>query len=141
MKKYLLLLAGLGVLLAIMRFIIMPLVLEVVASDAFLVESKDEGSPLPISTPLTAIAFNHCNTYIKSELGNEVSVSFPEKPINAWGFGNYQYIIHAEFTIAGNASTPKKYTCRITYQNGDDQTGISDFDNWSIDGLSGLDDI
>lgn len=142
MKKYLLLLAGLGFLIALMRFVILPLVLEVVASSAFLVESKDEAKPNSISTPLTAIAFGHCNTYVKSELGNDAAVSFPDKPLKAWGFGNYQYIIHANFTVTKDATpSTKKYVCRITYNNGDDQAGIADADNWTIDGFSGLEGL
>ncbi|SJM96177.1 conserved hypothetical protein [Crenothrix polyspora] len=141
MKKYLLLFVGLGALIAFMRLVVLPLVLEVVASDTFLVESKDEAQTNSISTPLTAIAFDHCNSYIKSELGDKVTVSFPDKPLKAWGFGNYQYIIHSEFTVAGNASNPKTYACRITYDNGDDQEGIADFKNWTIDGLTGLDGL
>jgi hypothetical protein len=141
MRKYLILLVGLGILIAVMIFIVKPLVLEVVASDLFLVQSKDEASTHSISTPLTAIAFGHCNSYIKSELGDKVDVTFPEKPLKAWSFGNYQYIIHSKFTVTGNTSNPKEYTCRITYNNGDDQEGIADFDNWSIDGVSGLEGL
>jgi hypothetical protein len=139
MKKYLILLAGLGILIAFMRFVITPLTLEVVASDAFLVNSKDEGSPMPISTSLSTIAFNHCNTYLKKELGDKVSVSFPDKPLNIWDpEGGYQYIVTSEFTVD---SKTKKYTCQIKYDNGDDQGGIADYENWSIQGFSGLDGL
>lgn len=141
MKKYslLILIAGFAVLILITQKIIMPLVQEVIKSDLFLVDSKDQGSQLPISTPLTGVAFMHCNNYIKSELSPDVTVSFHEKPINAWSLGNYQYVINAEIDIT-NANT-KKYVCRITYNDRDDEKGAIDFDNWSIEGLSGLDNI
>jgi hypothetical protein len=143
MKKYrtLLLIAGLAVLLLSQYKVIMPFIYKVVASDLFLVDSKDQASQLPISTPLSGIAFMHCNNYIKSELGPDVSVTFPEKPINAWTLGNYQYVINAEFSVTDKASntSTKKYVCRITYNNGDNEEGALDFENWSIIGLSGLD--
>ena len=120
----------------------MPFIYKVVASDLFLVDSKDQASSLPISTPLSAIAFMHCNNYIKSELGSDVAVIFPEKPLNAYTFGNYQYLISAEVTLTKDAvgTSTKKYVCRITYNNGDNEEGALDFDNWSIIGLSGLKD-
>ena len=121
----------------------MPFIYKVAASDLFLVDSKDQASQLPISTPLSDIAFMHCNNYIKSELGPDITVTFPEKPLNAWTLGNYQYLINAEVTITSDTAKTitNKYACRITYNDGDDEEGALDFDNWSIVGLSGLDDI
>ena len=145
MKKYriLIIIAVLGLLFLTQYKLIMPFIYKVVASDLFLVESKDQASQLPISTPLSGIAFMHCNNYIKSELGPDVSVTFPEKPLNAWTLGNYQYLISAEVTISSDTSNAsiKKYACRITYNNGDNEEGALDFENWSIIGLSGLDDL
>ena len=146
MKKYsiLILIVGLAVLLFIQKKIVMPLVLKVVQSDLFLVDSKDQGGQSPISTPLSGLAFRHCNSYIKSKLGTEVTTNFPEKPVNAWSLGNYQYVINGEFDIFTNSTTntiTKKYVCRINYKNGDNEEGSLDFANWSIEGLSGLDDI
>lgn len=119
----------------------MPFVYKVVQSDLFLIDSKDQGGQTPISTPLTGLAFAHCNSYIKSKLGPDVSINFPEKPLNAWSLGNYQYVINAEIDITSpTASTvAKKYVCRINYKNGDNEEGSLDFNNWSIEGLSGLD--
>jgi len=145
MKKYrtLLFIAGLAVLLLSQYKVIMPFIYKVVASDLFLVDSKDQASQLAISTPLSGIAFMHCNNYIKSELGPDVTVIFPEKPLNAWTLGNYQYLISAEVTITSNtaSTSTKKYACRITYNNGDNEEGALDFENWSIIGLSGLKDL
>lgn len=142
MKKYrsFLFIAGITVLFLVLYKVIMPFVYKVVASDLFLVDSKDQASRLPISTPLSAIAFMHCNNYIKSELGSDVTITFPEKPLNAWTQGNYHYLIRAEVTITddkANTST-KKYLCQITYDNGDNEEGALDIENWSIVGLSGL---
>ena len=144
MKKYrnLLFIAGFAALLLSQYKVVMPFIYKVAASDLFLVDSKDQASQQPISTPLSNIAFTHCNNYIKSELGPNVTLAFPEKPLNAWTLGNYQYVISAEFTVTDDkpSTTTKKYACRITYNNGDDQEGVLDFDNWSIIGVSGLKD-
>jgi len=142
MKKYknlLFILAFIALLLSQYK-LVMPLMYKVAASDLFLVESKDQASQLPISTPLTGIAYMHCNHYIKSQLGVDTVVSFPEKALNSWSMGNYDFLVHGEFSTTDQTSitASKNYTCRITYNNGDDQEGILDFDNWSVVGLSGL---
>src|SRR5664279_220012 len=125
MKKYrtLLFIAGLAILLLTQYKVIMPFAYKVAASDLFLVDSKDQASQVAISTPLSGIAFMHCNNYIKSELGPDVTVIFPEKPINAWTLGNYEYLISAEVTITSNtaSTSTKKYACLITYNKGDNE--------------------
>ena len=145
MKKYrtLLFIAGLAALLLSQYKVVMPYIYKIAASDMFLVDSKDHASQLPISTPLSGIAFMHCNNYIKSKLGPDVVITFPEKPLNAWTLGNYQYLISAEINITSNTSNTgaKKYACRITYDNGDNEEGALDFENWSIIGISGIDNI
>ena len=146
MKKYssLLLIIGFGALLLTQQKFIMPWVYEIVSSDLFLVGSKDEASQLPISSHLTDLAFKHCNQYIKSKLDSDNAITFSEKPINSWSLGNYQYVINAEASLtAKNTNTPSspKYVCRITYNKGDDQSGIEDFDNWSVSGISGLENM
>lgn len=145
MKKYsiLIFIVSLGALILFQKEVIMPFVYKVVQSDLFLIDSKDQGGQSAISTPLTEIAYAHCNSHIKSKLGPDVSVNFPEKPLNAWSLGNYQYVINGEIDITSpTASTiTKKYVCRINYKNGDNEEGSLDFANWSIEGLSGLDSI
>jgi hypothetical protein len=145
MKKYSLIIfiAALATLLFIQKEVVFPFVLKVVSSDLFLVDSKDPGGQSPISTPLSGLAYMHCNSHIKSKLGPDVSISFPEKPLNAWSLGSYQFVINGEIDItSGTASTiSKKYVCRITYKNGDNEEGSLDFANWSIEGLSGLDSL
>ncbi|MFZ2450542.1 MAG: hypothetical protein WAW36_08485 [Methylovulum miyakonense] len=144
-KKYpfIALVFGLGALLLTQQKVIMPFVYKVIQSDLFLVDSNDKASQLPISTHLTEIAFSHCNRYIKNKLAPNISITFPDKPINAWSLGNYQFVINAEITTSTDPSklANHKYACRITYNNGDDQEGVSDFNNWTIDGLSGLDNV
>jgi len=145
LKKHpvMVLILGLLALILLQRELIMPLVHKVIKSDLFLVESTDQGDMLPVSTPLTEMAFMHCNKYVKSELDSDLSIAFPDKPINAWSLGNHQYVINAEIGVTNDSSGTmnKKYVCRITYTKGDDETGIADYDNWSIYGLSGLDDL
>lgn len=118
----------------------MPYVYDVIKSDLFLVQSKDEGSRFAIDTHMTETAFLQCNNYIKSKLNPDESVNFPEKPLNAWSLGNYDYVINAEIGVTSSTTgtVNKKYVCRITYNNKDDDKGVLDFDNWSVVGVSGL---
>ncbi len=142
MKKFSLifLLIGIGLLILLMQKVILPLVYNVVKSDAFLIDSKDQASQLPISNSMTDLAFLYCNNHIKDELGADTTITFPKKPINAWSLGNYQYIINAQINVTNSSgSSSKKYACRITYKNGDNQEGVNDPENWSIEGLDGLD--
>lgn len=145
MKKYTLLIFifGLATLLLIQKELVMPFVYKVVQSDLFLIDSKDQGGQTSISTPLTELAFTHCNSYIKSKLDPDVSISFSDKPLNAWSLGNYQFVINGEVDITNATANTvtKKYVCRINYNNGDNEEGALDFSNWSIEGLSGLDSI
>ena len=140
MKKIVSFIVGLIILLLTQYKLVMSFVYKVASSDLFLVDSKDQSSQQAISTPLSNIAFMHCNNYIKSELGPDVTIIFPEKPLNAWTLGNYQYLISAEINISSDktSTSNKKYACRVTYNNGDDQEGALDFANWSIIGLSGI---
>lgn len=144
MKKYsfLFLIVGIGALILITQKLILPLVYDVAKSDAFLIDSKDQGSQMPLSNSMTDLAFMHCNNYIKSELGEDVSITFPEKPLNSWSLGNYEYVVNAEAAFTGASSTAsKKYACRIAYDNGDNLDGALDFANWSIEGIDGIDEI
>ena len=138
---FIVLVLGLALLLLTQQKIILPFVYEIAGSDLFLIESNDKSSQLPISTPLSELAFKNCNKYIESKLPTNSHATFSEKPLNAWSLGNYQYVINAEATIfdAASKSNTHKYACRITYKNGDDQQGINDINNWSIEGLSGID--
>jgi hypothetical protein len=141
LKKYriLILVVGLLVLSISQQKFLMPLVYDVIKSDLFLVDSKDQGSDKPISTPLSNIAFMHCNNYIKSKATPDESISFTEKPLKAWDLGNYQYVINAEINVTSNSiTTTKKYTCRITYNNGDNEEDALNIDNWSIIGVTDL---
>lgn len=145
MKKYafLIFIVCFTALIIFQSKVIMPFVYKVIQSDLFLIDSKDQGGQTPITTPLTELAFKHCNSYIKSQLGPDTSISFPKKPLNAWSLGNYQYVINGEIDITNATAntTTKKYVCRISYKNGDSDEGALDFANWSIEGLSGLDSI
>lgn len=145
MKKYtfLILIAGLALLIFVQRKIIMPLVLGVVGSDLFLVENNDLPSQEPISNSLTELAFQHCNSYIKDKADSDLTVTIPKKPLNVWSLGNYHYVVNAEISASSKDSPNKiyKYVCRIDYKNGDDTQGAAEFDNWSIQGVDGIDGL
>lgn len=144
MKKYslLFLIIGIGIMILVTQKIILPLVYDVVKSDAFLIDSKDQGGQLPIANSMTEMAFAHCNNYIKSELGDASSLTFSDKPLKSWSLGNYEYVINAKATVTndGKAET-KKYACRIAYKNGDNLDGAADIDNWSVEGIDGIDSL
>jgi hypothetical protein len=141
LKKYriLLLIVGLLTLSLSQQKLFMPYVYDVIKSDLFLVDSEDKGSDLPVSTPLSNIAFMHCNNYLKSKAETDVTMNFAEKPLKAWSLGNYQYVINAEVSITDSAGTStKKYACRITYNKGDNEEDALNIDNWSIIGVTDL---
>ncbi len=141
MKKYSLIfvIIGLAILIMLMQKIILPLVYDVVKSDAFLVDSKDQASQLPISNSMTDLAFLYCNDHVKKELAEGTTISLPKKPLNVWSLGNYQYIVNAQIDITSSSGTSsKKYACRIVYEKGDNQDGVNDPENWSVEGIDGL---
>ncbi len=130
-------------LLVFQSKLVMPIVYKVIASDAFLEETDDNGSQIPVSTDMTRLAFKQCNDYITKDLGSDFLINFPATPINSWAVGNYEYMINADIKITpkGAATVTKRYACNIKYKNKKDMTGASDADNWSVDGLSGLNDL
>ncbi|MDD5229204.1 MAG: hypothetical protein PHN45_08980 [Methylococcales bacterium] len=142
-KKLLLLIASVIALVVMQREFLIPMAKDVATkSDLFLVESKDQGSMMTQSNEMTQFAFQHCNTHLKADLDPKTAVTLPQKALNAWSLGNYEYVVSAEAEVSHEGSAPKKhkYVCRISYKNGDDTSGGKDFENWSLDGLSKVDD-
>ncbi|MDQ7089560.1 MAG: hypothetical protein Q9M50_02815 [Methylococcales bacterium] len=141
--KFPILIIGIVLLLVFQAKGVMPVVYDVVSSDIFLEDSPDEASQMSISNEMTAFAFNHCNTYIKEDIDTDFSVNFSEKPTNVWSMGNYQYIVNAEIEItpADGVSFMRTYVCRINYSEKDDLSAANTLDNWSVNGLSGLDNL
>lgn len=123
--------------------VIMPFVYEVVSSDLFLEESDDVAELNAINTDMTGYAFDQCNIYIANELDSDFTASFTAQPINAWGIGNYQYVINADIDLTPtDAQTfTRRYVCRIKYDKGNDQSGVTNPDNWTIEGVSGLEEL
>ncbi|MDD2759501.1 MAG: hypothetical protein PHH11_04320 [Methylomonas sp.] len=142
-KKIILFAVCLAGLLALQIKLFMPWMYEIASSDLFLVESKDDANPMPISNDMTAIAFTHCNSYVNKQITPDNSATFANQPLNAWSIGNYEYIINAEVDITTKdaPSTVYHYVCRIQYENGDDLSGANNIDNWSIEGVTGLPDL
>jgi len=141
--KFIIFIVCLGGLFAFQAKVILPFVHKVVASSLFLEDTGDEENRISTSNLLTDSAFDQCNSHIKVKFSPDYSITFPEKAINAFSLGNFQYVINADIEIQPNQGTPisRKYVCRIKYLEGGDKSGINDSDNWSVDGLSGLDDI
>ena len=124
------------------RDVLIPFAKDTAKSDLFLIESKDQGSMITQSNDMTQFAFQHCNTHLKADLDEKTTVILPEKPLNAWSLGNYEYVVSAEADVSheGAAAKKHKYVCRISYKNGDDTSGAKEFENWSLDGLSKVDE-
>lgn len=139
--KFLLFIVSLVALLVFQSKAVMPFVYDVVSSDLFLEESDDQGSQMKISNDMTHLAFTHCNTYIKGD--SDFSINFPKEPINAWSMGNHQYVVNADIEIipADGVSFTRRYACHINYTEQDDLSVANNFDNWSVKGLSGLNDL
>ena len=125
------------------RDIINPLLFDVASSDFFLEESEDKGAMNSISTPMTDIAFMHCNNYIREELDEEIIIYFQSKPVHAWGIGGQQYVINGEIetTSDNSPSVLTKYVCRIHFSNGSNEDEAMKFENWSVYGVSGLENL
>ncbi len=141
--KFPILILGIVALLVFQAKGVMPIVYDVVSSGVFLEDSPDEANQMTISNDMTFFAFTHCNTYISDKIGSDFSIRFPEKATNAWTMGNYQYIINAkiELTPPDAESFSITYACRINYDEKDDLSVADNIDNWSIEGLSGLNDL
>lgn len=143
-KRILVLLAIVIGLVLLQRELLIPMAKDVATkTDLFLVDSKDQGSMFTQSNEMTQFAFTHCNAHLKADLdGKSITVQLPEKPLNAWSLGNYEYVVSAEADVTEpeKATRKQKYLCRISYKNGDDTSGASDFNNWSLDGLSNVED-
>lgn len=143
-KKILVLLAMVIGLVLLQRELLIPAAKDVATkTDLFLVDSKDQGSMFTQSNEMTQFAFTHCNAHLKADLdGKSITLQLPEKPLNAWSLGNYEYVVSAEADVTEpeKATRKQKYLCRISYKNGDDTSGAADFNNWSLDGLSNVEE-
>ncbi len=139
--KILIFIIALIALLVFQGKVVIPKVFDIVSSDLFMEETGDDGSSQAISTDMTSYAFEQCNAYIADKLGSEYTATFASEPINAWGIGNYQYVINADIEIIpeDGASETYRYVCRIKHDNKDDVTDIYNFDNWSVEGINGID--
>lgn len=140
-RNFVFLIIGLAILLAFQAKVVMPTIHDIAASDFFLEDSGDEANRMSADSLMTNAAFNQCNNYIANDELSDQTVSFSDNPINAFGLGNFRYVINADIEIqpVDSASFTRRYVCRIQYSNGSDTTGLSDSDNWSVDGISGLD--
>ena len=143
-KKILMLLAIVIGLVLLQREFLIPMAKDVATqTDLFLVDSNDQASMMTQSNEMTQFAFTHCNAHLKADLeGKAITVALPEKPLNAWSLGNYEYVVSAEANVTEpeKATRKQKYLCRISYKNGNDTSGAADFNNWSLDGLSDVEE-
>lgn len=136
--KLLLFIVGLVALILFQVKVVTPLVMTVVKSDLFLTDSEDQGGAYAIENELTDFANMHCNHYISEDLGADANLVFSDKPINAWDIGNHTYVVNSELemTDSDGKSLFKTYVCRISYEENTDPTN---YENWSVYGISGLD--
>jgi len=143
MKRYLNIIALIAFfvgLLVFMEKVVKPLIIDVARSDLFLEDTSDQGGPEVDSATMIALAYAHCSTYIENEYGDDILINFAAKPLHFWSLGNYEYVINAELEITDDSGVAqdKKFVCRIKYTGGP-EGNTSDFEEWSIEGLSGLD--
>lgn len=121
------------------RDAVMPNVYKVIKSDLFLVDSDDLGDTSAIINSMTSYAHQHCNQILHDKYGDNYTITLLENAINIWDIGNHDYVVNGEITYQSNdtANTTKKYVCRIKH----DGDAPSDLDNWSLYGISGLDEL
>jgi hypothetical protein len=138
--KFPILIGGVVLLCLIQYKGFIPLAYKAAQSSLFMKDTDDEGSLEATSNSYTEMAFRQCNDYIKEELDDKLSISFSEAPINSWGLGDYEYLINADVIINDNTNPPKtqRYACRIQYDKGNDIADLTNKDNWSILGISGI---
>lgn len=142
-KKLIIFVALLIALLVFQAKVIMPSVYEIIASDFFLEDSGDEKSRVSSTNLLTDSAYKQCNAYVEEALDSQSPILFSDQPINAFSLGNFKYVINADFKVTpadGTAST-RRYVCRIQYLEGSDHSDLSNTENWSIEGISGIDNL
>ncbi|NOQ77040.1 MAG: hypothetical protein GQ475_04465 [Methylococcaceae bacterium] len=142
-SKLLLLIVGLIILLTFQAKVLMPYIYEIAASDLFLEDSGDEANRQSTSNTMTIAAFSQCNSYIANHELSDYTVTSSQASINAFSLGNFRYVVNADIGIqpSDSASFTRRYVCRIKYANDEDNTDISNPDNWSVEGLSGLENI
>ncbi|KAF3981252.1 MAG: hypothetical protein HFP81_07685 [Methylococcales symbiont of Hymedesmia sp. n. MRB-2018] len=143
MKKFFLVILFAVALFAFQSKVVMPVVYDIVASDLFLEDTGDEKNDLSSSNIMTMGAFDQCNNYIANELLSDHTLIFQETFVNAFGLGAHQYVLNADVEIQPSDAPvfTRRYVCKIKYSEGNDTSGINISDNWSIIGISGLDDI
>ncbi len=141
-NKIFLFIVCLALLLVFQAKVVMPLVYDIVASDLFLEDTGDEFNPRTTTSLMTESAYMQCNNHIANEFFLDSTIAFSKHPLNAFHLGAYQYLVNAdiEITPADNASYTRRYACRIKYLKGDDTSMVSEAENWSVYGISGLDD-
>ena len=137
--KFITFLIALIAMYAIQREIITPWLVSTASSELFLDETKKRGNLEAISNDMTNYAHMHCNKYINSEYGEDLTLNFALNPINAWNIGADSYVINAEVDVLQKSgeSSIVKYVCRIKYDEGE----RANYENWDIQGLSGFDDF
>ncbi len=89
-KKIIIFAVCLAGLLAIQIKFFLPFMYDIAASDLFLVESKDAANPMSVSTDMTAMAFSHCNNFIKKNAEEDQNLAFAaQRPTpGAWVITN-----------------------------------------------------
>ncbi len=131
-------------LIALQSKVLMPFIYDIVSSDLFL-KDEDESITDTMADEMLGHAFSQCNNYIAKDLeSDELSVAFASNPINAWSLGDNQYVVNGDVDLTPLNAQPftRRYVCRIKYSNDSrDYDEVNDPDNWSIDGVSGLDEL
>ena len=125
-------------LYVVLNKVIIPFTFDVAKSDLYLDGSNDNPDLYPVNSPMSEMAYKHCNTYITQDLADDLTPIFPPQPIKAWDIGSYTFLVNGEVELQNQegVSTFKKYLCRIKFDEGDQNA----YENWSVYGISGLDD-
>lgn len=143
MKKLILFVVFAVALFAFQTKIVLPTVYDIVASDLFLKDTGDYRNDLSTTNLMTMSAFDQCNNYIANEILPDSTIVFSDSFTNAFGLGDHQYVLNADLEIQPEDGPvySKRYVCKIRYSEGTDISGINVSDNWSVVGMSGLENL
>ncbi len=115
---------------------IMPIVLQVVNSEAFFEKPVDENEPLGKMdghTERTDFALKSCRDAVNKQGDLDKSATFIDDNYETWALGNRQYLIRSSVRVTSKDKGPedKLYACTVRML-GDDQ---SKPESWNILGV------
>ncbi len=117
--------------------LIMPLVMDVVKSEAFFEKPVEENEPLgklDAKTERTGFALAHCRDAVKKEGGLPDTVQFLDDNYETWALGNRQYLVRSSIRLVDpeKGQIDKLYACTVR-MIGEDQSKPESWTTLGVD--------